>query len=65
MAKTKRMTVEQGKRVGISEFPSFSVTGSIRGMKKLYYGKDALLVKCGSYIYNVTSRPEIYNQAND
>ena len=63
MAKTKRMTVEQGKRVGISEFPCFSVTGSIRGMKKLYYGKDALLVKCGSYIYNVTSRPEIYNQA--
>ena len=31
MAKTKRMTVEQGKRVGISDFPSFSVT--IKGEK--------------------------------
>ena len=25
-----------------------------------YYGKDALLVRCGSWIYNVTSRPDIY-----
>ena len=25
MAKTKRMTVEQGKRVGISEFPALDV----------------------------------------
>ena len=43
---TKRMTVEQGKRCGISRFPNFHKSGSIRGMKKLYYGKDALLVRC-------------------
>ena len=29
-------------------------------MKQLYYGKDALLVRCGSCIYNVSSEPEIY-----
>lgn len=46
----------------ISEFPNFSKTGSITGMKKHYYGKDALLVKCGAFIYNVTSQPEIYHQ---
>lgn len=44
----------------LSEFPNFHRTGSITGMKKLYYGKGALLVRSGSYIYNVTSEPDIY-----
>lgn len=57
---TKKMTVEQGKRCNISRFPNFHRSGSIKGMKKLYYGKDALLVRCGQYIYNVTSEPNIY-----
>jgi len=45
----------------LGRFPNFSATGSIKGMKKKYYGKDALLIKQGSYIYNVSSEPEIYN----
>lgn len=57
------MTIEQGKRVGINRFPNFHMTGSIRGMKKLYYGADCLLVRCGNFIYNVTAEPQIYNQA--
>lgn len=44
----------------LSQFPNFHRSGSISGMKKLYYGKNALLVKSGSYIYNVTLCPEIY-----
>lgn len=44
----------------LSEFPNFHKTGSVSGMKKMYYGEDALLVKHGSYIYNVTSEPNIY-----
>lgn len=44
----------------LSSFPNFHASGSIAGMKKLYYGKDALLVRQGSYIYNVTSDPAIY-----
>lgn len=59
MAKTKTLPLEHHDKV--VNFPSFSKTGSITGMKKLYYGKDALLVKCGAYIYNVTSEPSIYN----
>lgn len=43
----------------LSEFPNFCANGSIRGMKKLYYGEDALLIKSGGYIYKVTE--EIYN----
>ena len=50
-------------RLGISNLPNFVVSGSIRGMKEKFYGKNALLVRAGSYIYNVTSKPEIYNAA--
>jgi len=60
MARVKTIQVKDYDRLKLEEFPNFSVTGSISGMKKLYYGKDALLVKCGSYIYNVTNKPEIY-----
>lgn len=62
--RVKTLYVKDKERFNLSNFPNFSVTGSIRGMKKLYYGKDALLVRCGSYIYNVTSAPEIYNYAH-
>lgn len=61
--KTKRMTKEKGQRCNISRFPYFHKSGSILGMKCLYYGKNALLVRCGDYIYNVTSEPEIYQAA--
>lgn len=46
----------------LSDFPNFHVSGSIEGMKKKYYGEDALLVRCGEWIYNVTSAPWIYYQ---
>ena len=59
----KRMTIEQGMRVGISRFPNFHKTGSVRGMKKLYYGYKCLLVRCGSYVNNVSAEPQIYHQA--
>ena len=58
--KVRRITKEEGKRVNIFRFPNFHKSGSIRGMKKQYYGVAALLVRCGSYIYNVTSEPN-YN----
>lgn len=61
--RVRRMTIEQGLRVGIERFPNFHRNGSIKGMKKLYYGKDCLLIRCGSYIYNVTAEPHIYYQA--
>ena len=61
--KVRRITKEEGKRVNISRFPSFHKSGSIRGMTNQYYGVAALLVRCGSYIYNVTSEPNIYYNA--
>ena len=61
--RVQRMTIEQGKRVGIDRFPNFHKSGSIRGMRHFFYRKDCLLVQCGNYIYNVSSEPQIYHQA--
>jgi len=63
MVKTKTLTVKQGEKVNIDDYPNFHKSGSISGMKAKYYGKDALLVRCGSYIYNVTANPKIYRMA--
>ena len=59
----KRMTKDEGERWNLSDFPNFSATGSVRGMREKHYGNDALLVRCGGYIYNVSSKPEIYEVA--
>ena len=61
--RTRRMTIEQGRKVGIDRFPNFHKSGSVRGMKRLYYGRDCLLIRCGSYICNVSAEPGIYYQA--
>ena len=58
--RTRTLNKRDAQRIDISRFPNFHRTGSISGMKKLYYGRNALLVRCGSWIYNVSSEPEIY-----
>ena len=60
--RVKYLKVQDGERLHIDDYPNFSRTGSIRGMKKLYYGADALLVRCGGYIYNVSRNPIIYHE---
>lgn len=52
--KVRRITKEEGKRVNIFRFPNFHKSDSIR------YGVAALLVRCGSYIYNATSESNIF-----
>lgn len=61
--RVRKMTIQQGRRVDISRFPNFHKTGSVWGMKRLYYGTEALLVKCGNFIYDVSNAPEICHQA--
>lgn len=63
MAKVRKMSIDEGKRAGLSAYPNFHKSGSVAGMKRRYYGKNALLVRCGNFIYNVSASPEIYNQA--
>lgn len=63
--KTKTLYVCDGERLDIDRFANFDRSGSIAGMKKLYYGQNALLVRCGSYICNVSSEPSVYyNEAH-
>lgn len=59
----KYCSVKDGEIIDISQYPNFSASGSISGMKKKYYGKDATLIRCGSYIYNVPK--EIYDNIDD
>lgn len=51
--RTRVLGVKECKEyeIDLSQFPNFDARGSISGMKKLYYGEDALLVKCGKWIY--------------
>ena len=62
--KTKTIYVKDKERLKLSEYPNFNKNGSIVGMKNKYYGKNALLVRCGNWIYNVSDSPEIYDQAH-
>lgn len=58
--KVKTLSSIDGDIINIHRFPNFHKSGSVIGMKNLYYGLEALLVRCGNYIYNVTSQPNIY-----
>ena len=60
--KVKYLNVKDGERLNISQYPNFHKSGSITGMKNLYYGKNALLVRCDEWIYNVPQ--EIYDKAH-
>lgn len=62
MARVKYMTKDQAARCNLDSYPSFWPNGNVAGMKKKYYGKDALLVRSGAYVYHVPA--EIYNQAH-
>ena len=61
--RTKTQYKADGERLKIDQYPYY-ITGSITGMKKMFYGKDALLVRCGSWIYNVPKEPMIYQIAH-
>lgn len=61
MARVKYMNKTLKQIYNLEQYPNFSVTGSIIGMKEKYYGKDALLVRSGSWIYKVPE--DVYSRA--
>lgn len=61
--RVKYLSVSRGKAIHIEMFPNFHASGSVKGMKKMFYNKDALLVRCGNYVYNVTEKPSVYYSA--
>lgn len=59
----KYLSVEEGNHYNIWRYSNIHCSGSILGMKKQgYWNKDDLIVKCGSYYYNVPAN--IYNAAH-
>lgn len=60
--RVRTMTIQEGHMHNIDRYPNFHKSGSISGMKQKVYGMNALLVRCGSYIYNVPS--EVYYAAH-
>lgn len=61
--RVKTISTKEGAGLNLSELPNFSATGSIAGMRRKYLPKGVKLVRCGNYIYNVDTRPEIYGMA--
>ena len=58
--KTRYLSVKHKELVS-GKYPNFHVSGSIAGMKRMFYGENAMLVRCGQWIYNVPK--EIYDMA--
>ena len=57
----KYLKVSDGKRLHIENYPCWGPGANVTGLRKLHNLSDALLVKCGQYIYKVDSN--IYCQA--
>lgn len=55
------LSVSDGKRLNIESYQNWGPNPSVTGIRKLYNLYDALLVKCGQYVYNVNWN--IYCQA--
>lgn len=58
MSAVIRLTIKRAAQLGIRESelnncPNFSATGSVKGMKALYYGDDAKLIQYRGYVYKV------------
>lgn len=66
MARMKYLYKKDADMMDMSRFPSFHASGSVKGMKDKFFGKDALLVKSGEWIYNVKGIDEsiYYNIAH-
>ena len=39
--------------LNLSKFPSTGRYGNISGMRNLYWGKEAFVIRCGAYAYKV------------
>lgn len=47
-------TLATGRKVDTEHSPSIHVSGSVRGMRKLFWGYKCDVVRVGQWIYKVT-----------
>ena len=59
--KTLYLKKDQASSLCLEEFPNAGPRPSIVGMKKLYWGENALCIQSGTYVYKVNR--ETYNLA--
>lgn len=45
-------TTPRNERI-LEKYPNAGPHPNITGMRRLYWGKDAFIIKCGVYAYNV------------
>ncbi len=53
----KTISVKNEDARQLMKFPNSHVSG------RKHYGKDALLVRCGAYIYDVSLKPVLYYES--
>ena len=53
--KYKYTSVKNYNRLRLWAFPSAGPNPCIAGMRDKYWGRNALIIKCGSYAYKVDS----------
>lgn len=59
--KTKTVKKDRYDELDLYKFPSAGPYACITGMRNLYWGKNALIIKCGVYIYHVDE--QTFNRA--
>ena len=53
MKKYKRVQCTPHNENILKDYPNAGPNPNIAGMRKLYWGKDAFVIRCGAYAYNV------------
>lgn len=53
MGATKYVSVKHPRAKYLERYPNAGPNPCIAGMRKLYWGKDAWLIRCGQYVYKV------------
>lgn len=48
----------------VHNLPNFHRSGSIAGMRRQFYGRNAILIRCGQYIYNATGSHNLQSILN-
>lgn len=61
MARTLYVKQKDKARLHLSDFPNAGPYPCVAGMKEKYWGKDALCIRSGAYVYKVDE--ETYNKA--
>lgn len=59
----RRLPATKANQQALDNLPNFGPNGNLTGMRLHFGWEDAMPVKCGAYVYDCTSRPEIYNRA--